>query len=172
MKPRDIDSGARARITKAAAWSAFAGVFMGGALAFSGALGPAGAAGVGVAVLVSGVAFAESVAALAGGLTRHLTDPSTGVRPKGLSRAEALRARGEHAQAIAELVGVVETRPGDPDAYLLIARTYRDDLRDPGKAAMWFRRALDVAGPPAALAALIERELAEAKARLGEPHDS
>ncbi len=163
MKPRDIDSGARARITKAAAWSAFAGVFMGGALAFSGALGPAGAAGV---------AFAESVAALAGGLTRHLTDPSTGVRPKGLSRAEALRARGEHAQAIAELVGVVETRPGDPDAYLLIARTYRDDLRDPGKAAMWFRRALDVAGPPAALAARIERELAEAKARLGEPHDS
>lgn len=168
MRLRDIDSEARARITKAAAWSTFAGVFMAGALAFSGAIGPVGAAGLGLGVIVLGVAFAESVAALAGGVTRHLTDPSTGVRPKGLSRAEALRARGEYDLAIAELSRRVAEHPEDPDAYLLIARTYRDDLRDPGRAATWFRRTLDVTGPPPALAALIERELAEVKARLDE----
>lgn len=169
MKRRDTDSGARARMVGAAGWSAFAGVFMGGALAFSGAVGAGGAAAVALGIVVLGVAFAESVAALAGGVTRHLTDPSTGVRPKGLSRAEALRARGEAERAIDELTGVVAERPDDPDAYLLIARTYRDDLREPGRAAMWFRRALDVTNPPSALAALIERELAEVKARL---HDA
>lgn len=170
MTLRDVDAGARGRIVKAAAWSAFAGVFMGGALAFSGVLGLVGAAAVALGVVVLGVAFAESVAALAGGVTRHLTDPSTGLRPKGLSRAESLRARGEFDLAIDELTRLIAEHPDDPDAYLLMDRTYRDDLREPGKAAMWFRRTLDVATLSPSLAALVERELAEVKARMRDTH--
>ena len=57
------------------------------------------------------------------------------------SRAQALRAGGDYAEAVAAYEAFVVEFPTEPEPYLQIAWILRDDLRAHADAARWLRRA-------------------------------
>jgi tetratricopeptide (TPR) repeat protein len=56
------------------------------------------------------------------------------------SRAQALRAAGDYAEAVEAYEAFVAQFPTEPEPYLQIARILRNDLREYADAARWLRR--------------------------------
>ncbi len=56
--------------------------------------------------------------------------------------AEALAVRGEYEAAITAYQNAILDVPEDGEAYLRIARIYRDEKENPEEAFFWFRRAV------------------------------
>ena len=77
------------------------------------------------------------------------------------SAAEALAVRGEFEGAILAYQTAIQNVPGDGEAYLRIARIYRDGLKKPEEALLWFRRAVTEAKLSKGQELLTRREMAE-----------
>ena len=103
------------------------------------------------------------VAGIAGRGVAFLYVPSGSSTPRKPehSRAEALAVRGEYEGAIAALQTAILDSPQDGEAYLRIARIYRDQIKEPEEALSWFRRGLSEADLPKGLEMLTRREMAE-----------
>lgn len=94
---------------------------------------------------------------------------STPVR-REYSRAQALRAAGDYAEAMKAYEAFVAEYPLEPEPYLQIARILRDDLRAYADAARWLRRARHEAQLHLGQELLVAHELIELyRHKLGEP---
>ena len=94
---------------------------------------------------------------------------STPVR-REYSRAQALRAAGDYAEAVEAYEEFVVQFPHEPEPYLQIARILRDDLHAYADAASWLRRARLDARLTRGQDLLVAQELIELyRRKLGEP---
>ena len=140
MSERDAaESAVRA---KRLAWSAPAGL-MGavlGGMRLGGWLGTTmgAVAAVAAVYVVSGVLSEWSARG-----ARAVLLPSGRSTPSrhGFSQAEAAIMRRRYADAAAQLEAASMEDPGDPEAYLRLARLHRDHLDDPRRAHAWFQHA-------------------------------
>jgi hypothetical protein len=86
------------------------------------------------------------------------------------SRAQALRAAGEYAEAVAAYEAFVVESPAEPEPYLQIGWILRDDLHAYGDAARWLRRARNEARLTRGQELLVAQELVELyRRKLDEP---
>lgn len=156
---RDVDAPGRARRFKVLAWALYAGVPMGAAAGFA-----AGHPFLGLLICPILIWTAVTVVAEVsgrGGSVLYMPSGSSTPRKKEYSQAKALAARGEFEAAIATFQAAILEDPQDGEAYLNIARIYRDELREPERALTWFRRTLAEASPPEGQGILARREMAE-----------
>ncbi len=134
----DTDSVERAFRTKAFAWGAFPGIFIGAVI-----MGRFGLiTGVLAMLFITGFVGGGALLLgnLVGGSVRAATNPKRAGKRPSHSQAEALLVRGEHQAALDLLeVGLAEN-PDDSEAYLRIARIHRDAREDPDEALRWFRK--------------------------------
>jgi len=156
---KDVDAAGRVRKVKALAFALYGGVPLG--LAAGSMMGhPLLGLLLGPAIIWT---FAIVVAAIAGRGAGVLYMPSGTSTPRRreYSAAEALAVRGEHEGAIIAYQAVIQEVPGDGEAYLRIARIYRDGLKKPEEALLWFRRAVTEAKLSKGQELLTRREMAE-----------
>jgi len=155
----DVDAAARVRKMKALGFALYGGLPIGAAAGFAAGhpflgllLGPA---------LIWTVTMAMAGLASRGAGLLFLPSGSSTPRRKEHSRAESLAIRGEYEAAIEEYQKAILDAPKDGDAYLRIARLYRDKVKEPEEALVWFRRSLSDAVLSAGQEVLIRREVAE-----------
>ncbi len=156
---KDVDAVGRVRKLKALGFALYGGVPLG--LAAGSMMGhPLLGLLLGPAIIWT---FAMVVAAIAGRGAGVLYMPSGSSTPRRreFSAAEAQAVRGEYEGAILAYQAVIQEVPGDGEAYLRIARIYRDGTKEPEKALRWFRRAVEEAQLPTNLEILTRREMAE-----------
>jgi tetratricopeptide (TPR) repeat protein len=156
---RDVDAVGRARNFKALGFALYGGVPLG--LAAGSMMGhPFLGLLLGPALIWT---FAMVVAAIAGRGAGVLYMPSGSSTPRRreYSAAEALAVRGEFEGAILAYQAAIQEVPGDGEAYLRIARIYRDGMKKPEEALLWFRRAVTEAQLPKGQEILTRREMAE-----------
>jgi len=156
---KDVDAAGRVRKLKALGFALYGGVPLG--LAAGSMMGhPLLGLLLGPAIIWT---FAMVVAAIAGRGAGVLYMPSGSSTPRRreFSAAEAHAVRGEYEGAIIAYQAVIQDDPGDGEAYLRIARIYRDGTKEPEKALRWFRRAVEEAQLPTNLEILTRREMAE-----------
>ena len=158
-KVRDVDVSARVRNMKALGFALYGGLPIGAAAGYAVGhtflgllLGP---------VLIWTVATALTEIAARGAGRLHMPSGSSTPRRKGRSRAEALAVRGEYEAAIVAYQNAILDAPEDGEAYLSIARIYRDEVQNPEEALLWFRRGLTEAELSVGQEILTRREMAE-----------
>ena len=158
-KMRDVDSVARVRKMKVLGFSLYGGLPLGAAAGFAAGhpflgllLGP---------VLIGTVTMV--LAGMGGRGVSFLFIPPESSAPRKTehSRAEALAVRGEFQAGIAAYQDAIVDFPEDGEAYLRIARIYRDKVRNPEEALLWFRRSLAEAVFSESQELLTRREMAE-----------
>jgi len=135
---KDTDSVERAFRTKAFAWGAYPGLFIGAVI-----MGTSGLiAGIVAMLLITGVVGGGALLLgnLIGGSVRGATNPKRAGKRPSHSRAEALLVRGEHQEALDLLEVSLVENPDDAEAYLRIARIHRDARQDSDQALRWFRK--------------------------------
>ena len=157
--PKDVDAAGRAQRLHALAWSVYGGIPLG--------------AGIGLAIhnLVLGIVVGPVIifglvvglAGVAGRGAGVLYNPSGRSTPRRqeFSRARSLEVRGEYEEALRAYEVAIMEAPLQAEPYLCIARLYRDELKDPGAAVDWFRKAQREARPSAGESVRVHRELAE-----------
>jgi hypothetical protein len=175
---RDVDSTSRVQLFKALAWftptilalsclSVTAGERAG--LTPVQALLAGVAVGLGGAVFFFVVIYRGVIGGTASLLGRIYTGGSgTPLRPTHW-RAQALSARGDHADALKALEAALGEDPQDPAPCLRAAALCLEELGDPRSAADWYRRARQASGGDAATDAYVSVRLAELHESQGEP---
>lgn len=137
---KDTDSAERLYKFRAAAYAIAGGVVLGMGLGWK--LGPV----AGLIGLPLGWAIAYFVILGlmegAGRAAQTVYAPSGNSTParREYSRAQALRAAGDYAEAVEAYEAFVAEFPAEPEPYLQIARILRDDVHAFADAARWLRR--------------------------------
>lgn len=156
---RDVDASARVRKVKALGLALYGGVPIGAAAGYMAGhpflglvLGP---------VLIWTVAMAVTGIAGRGAGRLYMPSGSSTPRRKEHSRAKAFAVRGEYEAAIVAYQDAILEAPEHGEAYLCIARIYRDVLKKPEEALLWFRRGLSDAELSEGQEILTRREMAE-----------
>lgn len=91
-------------------------------------------------------------------------------RKREFSLAESYAVRGEYELAAGAYQVAIAEQPSDPEPYLRLARMYRDRVKEPGKSAAWFKRALSDATMSPGIRVRSQRELVELYVgRMGQP---
>jgi tetratricopeptide (TPR) repeat protein len=156
---RDIDAVARTHKLQALGWSLFGGFPLGLAAGLR-----AGHPFLGVILgplLIYTVVSLIAHSAGKGARVLHMPSGSTTPHKKEYSRAKALEIRGEYLEAIKAYEMAIQDDPEIADPYLLIARLFRDELKELDLAAHWFRRAQRESNLSTGEAIRFHRELAE-----------
>jgi tetratricopeptide (TPR) repeat protein len=158
-KLRDVDAAARAQRLHGLGWSLYGGVPLGVVVGmvvghpFLGLiLGPA---------LIFGVVSLIARSAGKGAGVLYMPSGSSTPRKREYSRAKALEVRGEFMEAIKAYEMEIQSDPAVGEPYLLVARLYRDELKELDLAAYWFRKAQREAVLSGGEAIRSQRELAE-----------
>lgn len=138
---KDTDSAVRVYKLRARLYGIAGGIVLGAVMAWKmGAVG-----GLSGFVLGWAIAYFTAVGLMegAGAAAQIFYAPSGKSTParREYSEAQALRAAGHYAEAVATYETFVAEFPEDPEPYLQIARIMRDDLHEYGDAARWFRLA-------------------------------
>lgn len=137
-RPSGASSQDRAFRTKAFAWGAFPGVFIGALIMGRFGLIQGVLVMVGITAFVGGSAL--MIAEMISGSVRGATNPRAARPRPSHSRAEALLVRGEHQAALDFLEASLAEFPDDAEAFIRIARIHRDALHDRDAALRWFRK--------------------------------
>jgi tetratricopeptide (TPR) repeat protein len=125
--------------------------------------------GVGMVALIAFVGWACAffgpllITGTGGRVGRTIHNPTGRSTPhkREYSLAESFAVRGQYEDAITAFEMAIEEDASDPIPYLRIARIYRDDLREPERAAHWFKRALRESRLTDGLRSLTRKELVE-----------
>ena len=158
-KLKDIDAVARTQKLHGLGWSLFGGLPLG---AFVGILvgHPFLGAVIGPLLIYAFVLLVAHSAGKGAGVL-YMPSGSTTPRKKEYSRAKALEIRGDYQAAIQAYEEAIAEDPEIGEPYLLIARIFRDELKDLDLAVHWFRRAQREAALSGGESIRTLRELAE-----------
>lgn len=156
---REVDGAARGRKIKTLGFALYGGLPLGAAAGFVAGhpflgtlLGP---------VIIWSVATVLSGVAGRGVAFLFLPFGPGTLRKTDYSRAEALVVRGEYEAAILAYEEAIRDAPRDGEAYLRIARIFRDHVKRPEEALLWYQRGLEEAGFSRGQEILTRREMAE-----------
>jgi tetratricopeptide (TPR) repeat protein len=169
-KPKDTDSAVRAYKLRAALLGIAGGVVVGLVLGWRfGTL--AGLIGIALGwVIAYFMVFGLFEAAGRAAQTVYAPSGESTPARREYSRAQALRAAGDYAEAVAAYEAFVVEFPTEPEPYLQIAWILRDDLRAYGDAARWLRRARSEARLTQGQQLVVAQELIELyRRKLDEP---
>jgi tetratricopeptide (TPR) repeat protein len=138
-KLKDIDAVARTQKLRALGLSLYGGGFQG--LVAGSVVGhPFLGVIIGPALIYTFVTLVAHFAGKGAGAL-HMPSGSTTPKKREYSRAKALEIRGEYMEAIKAYEVAIHDDPEIGEPYLLIARLFRDELKELDLAVHWFRRA-------------------------------
>ena len=158
-KLRDYDAAGRTQRLHALSWALYGGLPLGGLL--GGLLGhPFLGLILGPALIYGFVSLVAHSAGKGAGVL-YMPSGSTTPRKKEYSRAKALEIRGEYLEAIRAYEVAILEAPEVGEPYLLIARLFRDELKELDLAVHWFKRAHREADLSRGEAIRSHREVAE-----------
>ena len=165
---RNVDVSAQIRLLQAKVLGGIAGgllgLLAGGFLGHPFLGGLLGALGIGLGSLLFWKRVGEAAHPFFAPAARRTT------LARDYSRAETLAVRGHHDDAIAVYQEAIDEIPSDPEPYVRIAGLLTDKVSDPGKVAVWLRRAIQETELPASWEMVLVRELTELfRHRIGAP---